>query len=581
MSELDIQGFWLKTQLPTLVVGAVLALLFALTDPLGAREPLWMTASLFCRYLPLFLAIGFSIRLLFGLSAPKLEGVFLSSSIMAVVVGMSIFLVEPLLNEALRGSLEGKSLSDRILRKIALLESRLDETKVVPRDSGSEPILTTYRTYLQHRLRLLVQMLDLYSLLDSLTPNQNAVRDRLEALKLQREEVEKNLRRIPYLDQTRRLRWEDFSNLTADSALILAAELLQRRQWPEAYQVATLARLLGAQSQRSEAIRERAREELVKLPIVDGDFFGRKARAIELYKAGLFRQAFYLLTSLERENLVDEEVTFFLEASRRALLEHYALIQQAEISLEVPLFSGLFLVQNSADAPGSKEIISAEKVAYSQGRYLLGQPVILRLRPDGSWSRWEAEYARVIPDPRREGAWVLDFRFLHDTVDQLQRFGSSGELQQLSLTVSPSWFLGEISSWVIASGRSFDRLWRDAWTHPEYASRVRSSVDFLLRLYGLPWFLTVLFLLVYLIHSYSSRTFRQLLDRALALLLLVPGMFWFYEGFRWTAQVTLGGVVSAIGFWPSLVLTALFTLAALVTSAYLAAQVSQPSTRSI
>lgn len=558
--------------LPT--IGIALALLLSVSlllslGEIGGIESILLGAlSRFLHFLPLALIVAILFNLFFFSNSSDLNwgNFFLPMIILTLIQIGSSLLLEPAINAMIKNRLEQKILYERIDRYLERLESELADSRTKLRNQENESILAVYRENLNQRLKILRQLEGLYGFLYSLEENQNMVQDRKEAIRLQREEVEKNLIRLPFIETTRRLNWNDFSNLTATSALVLAQELFNRKQWPECYQIATLAGILGDTSRNSERLRNASREELLKLPITDGNFFARKKRAIELYQSGLIEASYYSLIQLEREHFFDEEVLTYLNLSRTAMLRNSVFIEDARLSLEVPLYRNIVIVQQSLEIPTTQELIFIDWVSPSPYGYLLERPRILRRYADGTWKTYEAEMGRYLFHPEKN-AWVIEFDFRFETLNQGQKRSAGFDFSSLRLAQPLEHQLAQSLVAFRPEFLGLHQLW-DSAAGIDTSFKYQALSEILMRFLSGPLFLVGLLVLSTLALSYKKSHHYHFTDQVISMVFLIPGLYLIFENLHWALRISLASLTALMGWIAALVLAGLAILAVLVLSLF-------------
>lgn len=561
MRKLESSAPYLRVLASFLGVALLSLLVLTLSEGGSLEFLLLRTVSRFLHFLPLSLLTGLIFLQFFFLKGlhPNWSNFFLPVLALTILQMVSALLLEPLVNANLRDHLEKKILSERAERHLEKLEAELVDSRIERRSDVG--ILTVYREGLSRRAKILRQLEGVYGFLASVAGQQTRIQDRREALRLQREEVERNLTRLPYIGPEKRLSWNDFTNLTAASALVLAQELYQRRQWPESYQIATLAKMLGDTSPLSDRLRFQAREELLKLPIVDGAFFSRKRRAIDLYQSGLYETSYYLLVQMEQEQLYDEEVLTYLELARAQLTRTTLFIEDARLSLEVPLYREVFLVQRSVEVPASLEFLFTEWISASPHGYLLSRPRILRRFPDGRNQWFEAEMALYRPSSPDTGGPLLDFRFKHETLDQFQRRSDGFDFATLRLSAPLETALTESLVEFSPEHQSLPWLWNAA-QEPESPYRGLAAGELTLRLLSGPLFLlSVLVSSAFALSFVQKRNYR-VSEQAATVLILVLGLIPLFEGLLWASRIGCLVLVGSLG--PLVGLTLAGTILALL-----------------
>ncbi len=544
----------------------VFSLIVSLWDFDSIESVLLITLSRFLHFLPLAL-LGALLFDLFFLSIPSTMNwgnFYFPVLVLTLLQTLSVHLVEPAVNSAIKNHQEQKILYQRVERYLERLETELANTRNEPQNRVDESILSIYRVSLNRRLKILRQLEGLYNFLFVIDPNQPLVQDRKEAIRLQREEVERNLVRLPFIESTRRLNWNDFANLTSESALILAQELYNRKQWPECYQIATLASILGDTSRASERLRLASREELLKLPITDGNFFARKKRAIELYTSGLIESSYYSLIQLEREHFYDEEVLTYLNLARTAMLKNTVFIEDARLSLEVPLYRNLVIVQQSLEIPTAQEFIFIDWVSPSSYGYLLQRPRIIRRYADGTWKSFAAEMARYLVSPETNTPTIeFDFRF--ETLNQGQKLSSGFDFTRLRLAHPLELRLSQSLVAFQPENLGLHQLWASS-SGIDVSFRYQSLSEILMRILSSPIFLVSLFALSAFALSFRKRKHYHFSDQVIAMVFLVPGLYVLFENFHWALRITLASLIAVSGWMISLILAGLAIIAVLVVS---------------
>lgn len=123
--------------------------------------------------------------------------------VLTLLQTVSVHLAEPAVNSAIKNRREQKILYQRVERYLERLETELTNTRNDQQDGVNDSILSIYRVNLNQRLKILRQLEGLYSFLFAIGPNQSLVQDRKEAIRLQREEVDRNLVRLPFIESSR------------------------------------------------------------------------------------------------------------------------------------------------------------------------------------------------------------------------------------------------------------------------------------------------------------------------------------------------------------------------------------------
>jgi len=557
---------WLQSTFLSALVLLILSLLSTVFDPIRAGFLLMGTLSQFLHWSPVFFIMGFTLtfilrfeRVFSGASESPLEGgsfisrLIILAGLSAVWIALSVFLFEPSINSSLDQAIESRALSVRIARQAARYEESLtQETADEHREGGS--ILSGVRKDITRRIQILSQLENLYTIQARLVPEKDGLVDRMDSIRAQLEEQEKNLRRLPIIQKERQLLWSDFNNLTGNSALLFAWELFRRRQWPECYQIASLALLLKESSGESEKLMERSREELLKIPIIDGSFFQRKSRFISLYQAGLYREAYYGLVEMEGEGLVDEEVLRYLQLSKEQIQGSYTFIETAKLGLDVPILKPVFWTQDSITIPGAREWLSASWLSLSRMGYLLKSPYILRRGPNGTWTSWTADYARIANDPTRPGQMLLDFRFIHERLNLTQEGFTTLPSPTLPLQMDKMTAGFLTDSRIRPESLSFFNLFPLADSaHKIGSSRSSFTAEIQMRIWAVPAFFLGVFILVFLSFYLRAREGGVFGGPFIAAGVLGAGFFFGYDTFHWLARVLLGGLSYAIGLTASLV----------------------------
>jgi len=536
---------------------------------------LYLTASKFFHILPIAFISSFLFNLLFFISDVKTLHFWKKFIVPILVITafqiVNTFALEPFASSLFKRQLELKIISERVKRNIEKFEFELSTLRATPTATENESILRVYRENQNQRLKILRQLEGLYSYLNALLPNQPQIINRQEAVRLQREEIERNLMRLPFIETTRRLNWNDFSNLSSSSALVLAQELFNRKQWPESYQIATMAKLLGDDSPISDRLRQACRDEMLKIPVVDGNFFAQKKRAIELYQAGLYEESYYASVLLERNHFFDEELISYLNLARREMLKTTLFIEDAQISLEVPLYRDIFIVQSSQEIPNTMEYIFSEWISPSGLGYLFRNPVIIRRFSNGSWQVFQAEMARLAIDPLNPSKNILDFRFKHEHLNQTQKLSPGFNFTTLKLQKSFDQIIN--TSIIEFKPKNFDLT--QLWQYSDDSirlTRIQALSEIQLRFLSGPIFLMSVLILSLLVISYKKKKLYQFSDQLIAVLILIPGLLILFEVFEWAMRIFLAGLTNLFGVIPSLVIMGLGASAGIIISALLLAK---------